>query len=161
MADTSAPVVLIQGSVYAGAVVGICILVPMSIATDLILLPIGVVVFALMALGINVGLRQHKSKPIVITPSSIVYYSWYQRLEVPWQDVASLTVAGYEPKSWIGKGFVAIFFGRRGYPPCVSVRLRRGRLVGFMPNIRVLALYPAEPEKFVQEAQRYLTPAVG
>jgi hypothetical protein len=33
--------------------------------------------------------------------------------------------------------------------------------VGGIPGMRAIALYPNEPERFVQEAQQYLTPITG
>jgi len=125
----------------------------------LVFLPFGEIFLVAVAVGTYYfGSIQFKRGFIVATPSHFVIKNWFSRQEVLWEDVTSVAVESFKPGNAFSKAIMRLAYGSEGEIPFVKFSLRRSRFVGGIPGMRVIALYLEEPEKFVEQAQRFLVP---
>ncbi len=97
-----------------------------------------------------------KRSRVSVSASGLVFETILSRKKVDWNEVESI---GFEELK-LRFPFERLLRGDIGAAR-VKVLFRRGRLLLTVPGTRFLSLYLGEPERFVEEAQRYLTPAVG
>ena len=160
--------VLLRRSAILSVLIGTCVMVGFVLAGALpvLYLPFAeVVVVASSAAAFWLVPLQYERGFAMITPSYLLIKSWMSRREIPWHDVRSVAVERLQSKNRLGQFVGGLVWGR-DCPTFVKISLRRwfqprrSLLSGSIP-MKMLAVYLQEPERFVEEAQQYLTPVTG
>ncbi len=166
-AQTGPMTVLLRRSAILSVLIGTCMFVGVTLAggLPLLFLPFAeVFIVAVAASMFWFGSLQFKRGFAMVTSSHLLVKNWMWRQKIPWQDVTSVAIEKLQSKNRLGRFVGGLVWGRDG-PRFVKINLRRrlplrSYVFGVMPT-KMLVVYLQEPEKFVQDAQRYLTPVTG
>jgi Bacterial PH domain len=126
-------------------------LVPLSIAVAVCVVYVAVVIGTVF-LTSSVFKRSH----VVVAPTGLVFKRWFDKREVAWQDVVSVGLGKREPANFAEK-----LLRGESDTPCEKIVLSRPRPGLTVPGSNMIAPYLQDGERFVQDAQQYLTPAPG
>ena len=89
---------------------------------------------------------------VVIGPDQLVLRRWFEKREIAWQDVVSVDLGKYEPRTLSEK----LFRGATDMP-AVMVHLNRFHFGLTVQGTNMVLLYLDHAQRFVEEARRRLS----